>query len=43
MCGPGINLKYVPRSKSLRISNVIIFMSTKSVKLLSFLKKKDFV
>lgn len=42
MCGPGINLKYVPRSKSLRISHVIIFMSIKIVKLLSLSLKKLF-
>lgn len=42
MSGPGINLKYVPRSKSLRISHVIIFMSIKIVKLLSLFLKKLF-
>lgn len=34
VCGPGINLNYVPRSKTIRISHFINFKSMKIIKLL---------
>lgn len=36
VCGPGISLNYVPRSKTLRITHFIVFKRVKIIKLLPF-------